>query len=814
MIWSIKDMDIPTRTPEIPDHIICMPRQWTVKAVLGFLAISLICAACSAPQPSRIRDDGAGVIEFRCLPFALDQVRLLEGPFLDATGRNVQVLLNYEPDRLLTKFRSEAGLEPRAEQYHGWEDATIAGHSLGHYLSACALTYASTGDERFLDRADYMVDELAECQTANGNGYIGAIPDGQRILEEEVARGDIRAAPFDLNGIWAPFYSMHKVMAGLRDTYRLCGNERALEVERGLANWLCGILAGLTEEQMQEILSTEHGGINEVLADLYADTGDTAYLELSRRFHHRAILDPLTRGEDILNGKHGNTQIPKLIGLARRYELTGDTSDRKAAGFFWDRVVNHHSFVNGSHGNHEHFGPPDQLSNKLSSNTSESCNVYNMLKLSEHLFEWDASPEVADFYERALINHILSSQNPENGRVLYFHSLQMGGHKYYQDPYVFTCCVGTGMENHSQYGGAVFYHSEDELFVSQFIAAELNWAERGLVIRQVTGFPEEQGITLEFQAGEPIELKLRIRRPFWATEGYTVSVNGRKIRIRGKPGSFITIRRTWESGDRVEVKMPFSPRLEPMPDNPDRVAICYGPLVMAADLGPTDDPMAGDPLYVPGLVTTERDPRRWLAPDEKEANTLHTRGVGQPIDVTLRPLYRIHDRNFTVYFDLYDREGWEAHVLDVETRQEEKARLEDLTIDYVVPAPGREPQDHNFQAERPGFYELNSQNAVESRFGWFSWDLAVEKEKPADLVVEYWGGFPGPRGFDIQVEGETIASEDFSGLAENEHREISYPIPADLTGKGMVTVCFDSGGNRYAGPVFSVRTVRKDGTPP
>ncbi len=783
-------------------------------AGIRFLALTLICTACSTPPSSRIQDEGAGVIGFRCLPFDLDEVRLLEGPFLHATELNSQSLLKYEPDRLLAKFRTEAGLEPRAEHYHGWEDATIAGHSLGHYLSACALMYATTADTQFLDLVDYMVNELAACQAATGNGYIGAIPGGQRILEEEVARGEIRAAPFDLNGIWVPFYSMHKIMAGLRDAYHLCDNKEALEVERGLGDWLSGILAGLSEEQMQEILACEHGGINEVLADLYADTGDRAYLELSRRFHHRAILDPLSREEDILPGKHGNTQIPKLIGLARRYELTGDTTDRKTATFFWDRVVNHHSFVNGSHGNHEHFGPPDQLSNKLSSNTSESCNVYNMLKLSEHLFEWDASPEVADFYERALVNHILSSQHPEDGRVMYFHSLQMGGHKFYQDPNWFTCCVGTGMENHSQYGRAIFYRSEDELFISQFIAAELNWADRGLILRQVTGFPEEQGSTLEFKLEDPVKLTLRIRRPAWAARGYAVMVNGKKVRVREKPGSFLAIRRTWRDGDRVEVKMPFSLRLEPMPDNPDRVAICYGPLVMAADLGPADDPLAGDPLYVPGLVTDERDPEAWLIPDEKETNVFRTHDIGKPLDVTLRPLYRVHDRNYTVYFDLYSQEKWEAHLLDVETWQEERARLDSLTIDYVVPASGHETQDHHFRVERPGFYEFNGQNAVESRFGWFSWDLAVERGKPAGLVVEYWGGFLGPRGFEIRVNGEILATEDFSGLEENEHREIRYPIPANLTSRGVVTVRFDSGGDHFAGPVFSVRTVRTDATHP
>ena len=287
--------------------------------IVSLILIVFICLACNESKPNRIRDEKAGIIDFRCLPFELEDVRLLDGPFRQATELNIQSILSYEPDRFLARFRMESGLEPRAEHYHGWEDNTIAGHSLGHYLSACALMFQTTGDEQFLERVNDMVAELAECQAAIGNGYIGAIPDGQRILEEEIAAGDIRAAAFDLNGIWVPFYSMHKVMAGLRDAYRFCENSHALDIEKKLADWLADILSGLSEEQVQLVLYCEHGGMNEVLADLFADTGMDKYMALTWKFHHRAILDPLARGEDILPGKHGNTQIPKLIGLARRY---------------------------------------------------------------------------------------------------------------------------------------------------------------------------------------------------------------------------------------------------------------------------------------------------------------------------------------------------------------------------------------------------------------------------------------------------------------------------------------------------------------
>src|SRR5690606_28322127 len=347
----------------------------------SFFLLGFVLVQCEKTD-NRIETGGPEVTSFKVLPFELSDVKLLDGPFLQATELNVQSLLNYQPDRFLAKFRSEAGLEPKAEHYHGWEDNTIAGHSLGHYLSACALMYQTTGDDRFLELVNYIVDELYECQQADGNGYIGAFHEGKQILEEEVAKGDIRAQGFDLNGIWVPYYTQHKVMAGLFDAFDLCGNEKALQINIRFADWLNTIIDDLSEEEIQKMLHCEHGGINESLAELYAKTGNEKYLGMSLVFHHKAILEPLSEETDILPGKHGNTQIPKLVGLARRYELTGDEKDRRTAEFFWKTVVNHHSYVTGGHGNHEYFGPPDTLRNRLSNETTETCNVYNMLKLS------------------------------------------------------------------------------------------------------------------------------------------------------------------------------------------------------------------------------------------------------------------------------------------------------------------------------------------------------------------------------------------------------------------------------------------------
>jgi len=635
-----------------------------MKKPLIFLFISvltvIIIGGCSSPEENRIYSDGPEIISFRAVPFNLSDVKLLEGPFLHATELNKEILLGYDPDRLLARFYSEAGLKPKADHYMGWENESLAGHSLGHHLSACSMMYRSTGDTRFLDRVDYIVDELKIVQEKDGDGYIGAMPDGKRVFEEEVAKGNIRSAGFDLNGIWAPFYTMHKIMAGLRDAYHLCGNETALEVEKQFADWIATIVTPLNNEQVQLMLHCEHGGISETFADLYADTNNERYLVTARIFYHEAILDPLKNEEDILPGKHANTNIPKLISLARLYELTGDTSDRNAAEFFWETVTQHHSYVTGGNGNDEYFGPPDKLRNQLGEGTTETCNVYNMLKLTEHLFEWEAEAKVADFYERALFNHILSSQNPMDGHVVYNLSLDMGGYKDFQDPEWFTCCIGTGMENHSKYGKNIYYHNDNELFIFQYIASELTWEDKGLTITQNTGYPEEHGTSLRFKCDSPQKLTLQIRYPSWAENGIEIRINGNKKRVKESPGSFVALERTWETGDIVNIVVPFSLRLETMPDDSNRVAIMYGPLVMAGDLGPVNDTVPRDIMYVPVMMTSNRDPSAWMKPVEDKINTFLTVNTGRPRDVEMRPFYTFYERRYSVYWDLFTDELWEA----------------------------------------------------------------------------------------------------------------------------------------------------------
>ena len=750
------------------------------------------------------------VVPFKAEPFELSRVRLLDGPFKHAQDLEQEWLWELEPDRLLAWFRKEAGLTPKAEVYGGWENRGIAGHCLGHYLSGCSIMVQATGDERFRQRVAYMVRELAECQAAHGDGYVAAIPGGKAIFEQ-VKAGDIRSAGFDLNGGWVPLYTQHKIYAGLLDAYRLCDNEQALEVVKGLGDWACDIFGGLDHEQMQKVLACEHGGMNESLADLYGITGDKRYLELSRKFQHEFVLDPLIAQEDRLNGLHANTQVPKLVGLARRYELTGDEKDRAGAAFFWERVVNHHSYCTGGHCLNEHFGEPDKLNDRLGVNTTETCNVYNMLKLSRHLFMWDADPKVADFVERALYNQILSSQHPADGRVIYNLTLEMGGHKHYQTKFdSFTCCVGTGMENHGKYGEGIYYHRDNQLYVNLFIASQLTWDEQGVVIRQDTRFPDGPSTQLTLTCDKPVTLALALRHPYWLAGDLQVKVNGKPVKVQSSPSSYAVIERTWQSGDRIEIQLPMDLHLHPMPDNPRRAAVMVGPLVLAGELGLEDDPRAGDPDFVPVLVTEGRSPQQWLTPVTGQTCTFRTHDVGRPRDVTLSPFYSMHDRRYSVYWDIFTQPQWEARQAEYQAQLEAQRRLEAATVDYFQPGEMQPERNHDFKGQRTETgSHMDRKWRHASDGGWMSFTLKVDSEEAMELWLTYWGSDAGGRVFDILIDGQKIATQTLENNRPSQFYNEQYPIPADLTqGKSGVTVKLQAHEGCTAGGLYGARMVK------
>ena len=745
--------------------------------------------------------------------FDLADVRLLDGPFKRAMALDADYLLRLEPDRLLSWFRKEAGLKPKAEVYGGWEAQGVAGHSLGHYLTACAMMYAATGDARFRERVNYVVGELELCQKANGDGYVAAIPGGKKIFRE-VAAGDIRSQGFDLNGGWVPWYTMHKLFAGLLDAHHYCASGKALAVVTRLADWADRTTAGLTEEQFQRMLVAEHGGMNESLAELYARTGDERYLRLSRRFYHRAVLDPLARREDRLAGLHANTQIPKVIGLARLHELTSDAPAKTAAEFFWERVVRHHTYVIGGNSEGEHFGPPGKLDARLGQNTCETCNTYNMLKLTRHLFAWRPAVEYADYYERALYNHILASQNPEDGMFCYFVPLRPGARKTYSTPFdSFWCCVGTGMENHARYGEAIYFRGgdEDALWVNLFIPSELRWEEKGLTLRQETRYPDEETVSFSFDVEKPTALALRLRRPAWAREGVSVTVNGRRQPAGQEPGGFVEVRRTWRRGDHVELKIPLSLRLEALPDNPNRAAVLYGPAVLAGELGPEDEAGVGGLVSVPVMITEDRPVAEWIRPVAGRPSTFRTAGVGRPRDVTLYPFYRMHGRRYSVYWDLFTPRQWVLREAEYKAEVERARRLEAMTVDFAQPGEMQPERDHNMRGERTEAGENQGRKWRHARDGgWVSFDLKVLPGEAVSLVCTYWGGETGPRTFDILVDGVRVATQSLQQNRPGQFFDVTYPLPEELTrGKDKITLRFQARPGNTAGGLYGLRVVRQ-----
>jgi hypothetical protein len=568
----------------------------------------------------------------------------------------------------------------------------------------------------------------------------------------------------------------------------------------------------LSDDQVQRVLACEHGGINESLAALYADTGDERYLKLSRRLHHRAILDPLARGEDILPGKHANTQIPKLVGLAARYELAGDPADRAAADFFWERVVNHHSYITGGHCDHEHFGEPDRLNDRLSDDTTETCNVYNMLKLTRHVFGWNPDAKVADFYERAVLNHIRGTQHAD-GRVIYNLTLRPGGTKHYQSlADGFTCCVGSGMENHVRYGEGIYFHNADQLWVNLFISSELDWKSLGVKLRQETDWPYGDTSRLTVTCGQPREFTLRVRHPRWAVDGIRVSLNGTPMEAAGKPGSYVEIRRVWRSGDRVELQFPMSLYTEAMPDNPKRIGVFYGPTLLAADLGPAQDPAAGQPDAVPVLVNEGKAAAAWVEPVSLAGLHFKTSGVGRPRDVDLVPFFALHDRSYTVFFDAFGTEDWAARESALRAEREREAKLTARTLDLLRIGEQQPEHDHQLQGEHTSAGEAKGRkwrHATDG--GWFSFGMKVSPAAPNELHLTYWGDEADNRVFDILVDDRKIATQKLLHNQPGRFFDVIHPLPLELTrGKDRVTVRLQAHPGAWAGGLFGARMLRPE----
>jgi DUF1680 family protein len=758
-------------------------------------------------------------------PFTLRQVELLASPFKAAMERNAKYLLELDADRLLHNTRKYAGLQPKGALYGGWEARGVAGHTLGHYLTALSQQYAATGDARMRSRIAYIVKEMAECQKAYGDGYIGALPP----LELKTMRGfkegkvDVEGSFNFKGGAWVPWYTQHKVLAGLKDAWVLAKNEQAKEVTLRLADWIDEVTRNLTPEQQQQMLRVEHGGMSETLADIYALTRDEKYLNAARRFYHEAIMRPLLEGRDELAGKHANTQIPKVIGEARLYEVADDEDGRKIAQNFWEEVVNHHSYVIGGNSENEHFGPPDDLAERLGPATAESCNTYNMLKLTRHLFEWQPKAEYFDFYERALYNHILGSQEPDRGMFAYFISLKPGHFKTYSTPAdSFWCCVGSGMENHTKYNDSIYFHGTDSLYVNLFIPSRLTWEEKGLVLEQKTAYPRSDRVELRFAPQKPVLLGLKVRTPQWARGGLRFSLNGKPLRVASSPGSYAEIRRTWKKGDVLQVTIPMALRTEAMPDDPNKVAFLYGPIVLAGELGRVPEgrtvpyaPDQGDNFRqpvaeVPLLVTAARNPADIVKRVNGNELVFRTVATGQPRDVTLRPFNEIFYDYYNVYWDVLTPAKYAERKVALQAEAARQAALDARTVDEYRPGEQQSEVDHAQKGKKTisGDWQGRKFRHAEDG-GWFSFNLKVMPDQPVELVCAYWGGELGNRAFDILVDGKLIATENLHQDKPGEFFNKRYAIPFELThGKQTIEVRFRAHPGNFAGGLYGAKILR------
>jgi DUF1680 family protein len=763
--------------------------------------------------------------------FPLNRVRLLDSEFRKAQDVDRAYMLAHDVDRLLAPFRREAGLPAKAQPYGNWESTGLDGHTAGHYLSALASMWAATGDAEMKRRMDYMVDEFAACQKANGNGYVGGVP-GSRQLWADVAEGKLKVGGFGLNDRWVPWYNVHKTFAGLRDAYLVGGNQQAKDVLIGLSNWCCDVLATLTDEQVQRMLRAEHGGMNEVLADVSAITGDNRYLAAAGRFCDLQILNPLVAGKDDLTGKHANTQIPKVIGFERIATLAGKPDMHRAATFFWENVTSKRSVAIGGNSVNEHFHRPDDYKAMLQDRTGpETCNTYNMLRLTEQLFTASPEPRFVDFYERALFNHILSTQHPAHGGYVYFTPMRPRHYRVYsQAGQGFWCCVGTGFENHARYGAFIYARGRaDDLYVNLFVPSELDWQEQGATVRQETAFPDEPKTRLRLSLKSPKKLSLKVRHPWWVPAGeLKVTINGKAEPVSSTPTSYVAVERTWSDGDVIDIHLPMRVTTEPLLGRANHVALLYGPIVLAAATGTEElrglvaGPGRGDHVAPGPLLPLDRAPALVAAkPDDIAAmvkQALDSRlsftidGLTQPEvyqSLKLVPFSRVHDARYVLYWRVATPEAYASEQKVLAEEERKQLALEEATLDRVIPGTQQSEVDHAFTSDRSRTGNRNDRSWRDAT-GWFSYELKRPSIQGAELAITYFGGDRNRR-FEILADGVSVANVELTGAKGNSFYTESYPLPAELirNDERRMTVRFQAEDGSVAGGVFDVRVLRK-----
>lgn len=765
--------------------------------------------------------------------FPLGDITLLDGPLKHARDLNVQVLLKYDCDRMLAPYRKEAGLQPRKPSYPNWDG--LDGHVGGHYLSALAIN-AATGNEECRKRMEYMISELQLVLDANNqrpeawcHNYIGGVPNSAKMWTV-FSKGDF--GPYF--GTWAPFYNIHKMYAGLRDAWLYCGNEQAKNLFLKFCDWAVDITRDLNDEQMEKMLGNEHGGMNEVLADAYAITGEQKYLDCARRFSHRMLLVPLENGKDCLDNMHANTQIPKVIGYQRIAELAHDVQYHNASEYFWEIVTRQRSLALGGNSRREHFPTKENCIDYINDiDGPESCNTYNMLKLTEDLNRVKPNGMYGDFYETAMFNHILSAQHPQHGGYVYFTSARPRHYRNYSAPNeAMWCCVGTGMEDHGKYGQFVWTHDkgvkaeDDALYVNLFVASELNWKDRKMVIRQQTAFPDAETSVVEVAKGKGTFI-LKVRKPSWC-ENFTVKGVGFDADSYEENG-FVCMKRKWKKGDQVKISMPMHAYIKPMINVPQYVAIMYGPILLGMKTGTEDmrSLIADDSRFgqYAGGKKLALDEAPILLPKHLDDIAKNLKPVpGKPlhfklathmentIDGELQPFFEIHDSRYMMYWLALGENDYKAYMQKLADEEKARQALEARTVDKVNPGEQQPETDHRMETDDSNKGNTEGIFFRDAKDGhYFSYLMQTKGETNLSLQLKFWGQDEWRTSeFDIYVNDKLLCSVNNSHRwRTTQFKTVDYAIPSEFVkGKKEIRVKFVAHKGKQVGQIYGVRLVK------
>jgi len=763
-----------------------------MKSLLLACVAAMVPLASSAQLPQRVET------------FPLTSVRLLDSQFLKNQQADIHYLMALDADRLLAPYLKGAGLTPKADNYTNWENTGLDGHIGGHYLSALSYMYAATGSQEVERRLDYFLNELQRCQEAAGNGYLGGVPNPGQIWGE-IARGNIRAASFGLNDRWVPLYNIHKIYAGLRDAWLIAGREQARAMLIRLTDWMVKEVSSLTDEQIQQMLVSEHGGLNETFADVFAITGDKRYLRLAHQFSDQRLLQPLLEGKDVLTGMHANTQIPKVIGFKRIADVEGLTDWDRAAYFFWDNVINRRSVSIGAHSFREHFNPIDDFTPVLTSEQGpESCNTYNMMRLSKMFYQTSADRRYIDYYERALYNHILSAMNPVQGGFVYFTPMRPGHYRVYSQPQTsMWCCVGTGIENPARYGEMIYAHQGDNLIVNLFIPSMLTWGD--MTVTQQNHFPQQACTDLTLHLKQPRRFKVLIRKPWWCHEA-TATVTSGPGNSSGpsRPSNvndyYFVIEREWHDGDNIHVELPMHLEVMQIPDGQPYYSFLYGPLVLAAKTGTdrqdglfADDSRGGHiaagpqiPLtQLPALLGTSDNVLSHLHPVTGKPLTFELTGVTLPQyeHLALVPFYTLYECRYQIYFPLYSAAEWTTKQAELAAQEQAAMQLEARTVDKVFCGEQQSESDHFFT-------DHDSWNGSDGGIHWrrtkgsFSYQV-----KTAGAGRICFRGFPDRGALKVTLGGKLLSVP----LFDKEGRAEAL-LPENLPETATLTIANDTSG--------------------